>query len=128
MKTLRNEKGIALVMVLVLALISLAIVAALVYMVLQGTKSSGFLKRYESAREAGMGGTELVAALIADRGELVIPTLVDFPNRCDCFDTLDPNDNRDSLGNRTCLCDKLCSPTTDWPVACSATFDPMSNS
>lgn len=123
MKVLRNEKGIALVMVLVLALIALTIVAALVSMVLQGTKSSGFLKRYESAREAGMGGTEIVAALISDRGELVVPTLVNFPNRCDCGL---PDVMGDNVPN-TCLCRKLCDPTASWVLAgCDDSFDPTS--
>jgi hypothetical protein len=130
MKTLRNEKGIALVMVLVLALISLAIVASLVYMVLQGTKSSGFLKRYESAREAGMGGTEIVAALISDRGQLVIPEgtpgkyYVNYPNRCDCGmpDVLGDN------SPNTCLCRKLCDTTASWVAAgCDDSFDPRTN-
>jgi hypothetical protein len=47
MKHLKNEKGIALVMVLVLSLIALAITSALIYLVIQGTKYSGFFKRYE---------------------------------------------------------------------------------
>lgn len=130
MKTLRNEKGIALVMVLVLALISLAIVATLVYMVLQGTKSSGFLKRYESAREAGMGGTELVAALISNRGDLNITGLpIDSKSTvsfvlCDCGL---PDVLGDNVPN-TCLCRKLCDPTASWVAAgCDDSFDPTSN-
>lgn len=123
MKTLRNEKGIALVMVLVLSLISLAIVSTLVYLVLQGTKTSGFLKRYESAREAGMGGTDIVGAIISNRGELVIPTLVNFPDRCDCGSLDIMGDNEPD----TCLCRKLCDPTASWVAAgCDNSFVPTS--
>lgn len=128
-----NEKGIALVMVLVLSLIALAIVSTLVYLVIQGTKFSGFYKRYESARESGVGGSEIAGALIHNRGNLVIPTLVNFPNLCNCNDPDNCDDNRDSLGNRTCLCDKLCNPpycggTYKWTVAgCGTSLDPTSN-
>ncbi len=125
---LKSEKGIALVMVLVLSLIALAIVATLVYLVIQGTKSSGFLKRYESAREAGMGGTELAAALISNRGNLVIPGFPSDPN-CDPINFTDlcncgvPDVFGDNTPN-TCLCRKLCDPTTSWLAAgCDASFD-----
>lgn len=132
---LNNEKGIALMMVLVLSLIALAIVATLIYLVIQGTKTSGFMKRYESAREAGIGGAEIMGALISNRGNLVIPNYVNFPNSCDCGDPLDHTDNKDSTGNRTCLCDKLCSPpytdgTYNWEASCGSsgvTFNPGDN-
>lgn len=121
---LRSEKGLALITVLVLSLITLGIISTLVYMVIQGTKFSGSYKRYGTAREAAVGGSELASDLIENRGELVIPGLVSLPNDCDCGDPDNPGDNRDSLGVRTCLCDKLCDATADWPVLCSITLDP----
>ena len=124
---LKNEKGIALVTVLTLSLIALAIVSTLIYFVIQGTRFSGAFKRYETAREAATGGAEIAGDIISNRGNLVIPGLINFPNACNCGDPDDPNDNRDSLGNRTCLCDKLCSYTADWPVGCSSSLDPMSS-
>lgn len=133
MKLLKNEKGIALVMVLVLSLIALAIISALLYLTIQGTRFSGFYKRYESARESGVGGSEIAAALISNRGNLVVPPLVSFPNVCNCNELEDPDDNRDSTGNRTCLCDKLCNPpyvggVYKWTVAgCDNSLDPISN-
>ncbi len=66
---LDNEKGIALVMVLVLAAISLAIMTALIYMLAGGTKTSGIQKRYKTALEAGIGGSEVIYQLIALRGQ-----------------------------------------------------------
>lgn len=140
MKLLKNERGIALVMVLVLSLISLAIISALVYLTIQGTRFSGFYKRYESARESGIGGSEIAAALIQNRGVLSIPGYdivpgsgTDFPNLCNCNDIDNCDDNRDSLDNRTCLCDKLCNPpycggAYKWTVAgCDTSLDPTSN-
>jgi hypothetical protein len=139
MKQLRNEKGIALAMVLILSLISLAIVAALVYLVTQGTKFSGEFKRYETAREAGMGGAEITAALIHNRGEMNILGL-GLTDSCSCGDPDVVGDNTFSDGTAIpagspyiCLCAKLCDPTyTDatynWG-ACTdgTTFDPTAN-
>ncbi|NWF75072.1 MAG: hypothetical protein HXY53_00620 [Nitrospirae bacterium] len=109
--TINNEKGIALMMVLVLSLIALAIISALLYLVIQGTKFSGFHKRYASALDAGIGGAEISAALVTNRGELVIQGLVNLPTSCICgFDT-NPFDEiyPDPLPNN-CLCRKLCMP------------------
>jgi hypothetical protein len=132
---LRSEKGLALVTVLVLSLICLAIISTLLYMVIQGTRFSGFYKRYETAREAAVGGSELGADLILKRGEMVIPGFVNLPNFCDCGDPDDPNDNL-YAGVPTCLCDKLCDTTFTYPgpvlnwIHCGANdtaLDPTTN-
>jgi hypothetical protein len=135
--TINNEKGIALMMVLVLSLIALAIVATLVYIVIQGTKTSGFMKRYESAREAGIGGAEIAGALISNRGELNLSALdpsLNLPNQCDCGDPLTPGDSKFSDGTAIpagseyiCICAKLCDYTVNWPAACSSTLDPLTS-
>jgi hypothetical protein len=59
-----NEKGIALVMVLVLSAIALAIMAGLIYMVTSGTQISGMEKRYKTALEAAKGGTDVAHQVI----------------------------------------------------------------
>ncbi len=59
MRHVKNEKGIALVLALLLSLISLAILSALIYFITQGTEMSGFLKRYRTAGEAAKGGLQL---------------------------------------------------------------------
>jgi len=56
----KNEKGIALVTALLLTLIGLAIILAAVYFVTQGTKMSGFQKKYATALEASHGGLEIM--------------------------------------------------------------------
>ena len=55
-----NERGIALVMALILSLIVLATVSALLYLITQGTVMSGYQKRYETSLEAARGGVDLV--------------------------------------------------------------------
>lgn len=125
-------------MVLILALISLAIIATLTYLVIQGTKFSGFFKRYETAREAGIGGAEIIAALIANRGELDVPGVVSFPKMCDCGDPDVVGDSTFSDGTALtgayiCLCAKMCDPaytgvTYNWGVCTNGTtLDPNDN-
>lgn len=68
MKILNNEKGIALFMALVLSVIMLSLTAAVLYMVIEGTQSSGREKRYKTAIEASQGGLDISFDLIGTRG------------------------------------------------------------
>jgi len=108
-----NEKGIALVMVLVLSVIALAIMAGLIYMITTGTQISGMQKRYKTALEAGLGGADITYQLIAARGDPNIP-LTNFLITAS------------NVGGVDCLTPKLNSPTSSWPAACSnsLTIDP----
>ncbi len=67
MKSFRNERGVALMLALMLSFISLAIIAAVVYLVTQGTTISGIQKRYQTAQESAKGGVELVTKEIIER-------------------------------------------------------------
>jgi|MudIll2142460700_1097286.scaffolds.fasta_scaffold63220_2 hypothetical protein len=127
-----NQKGIALVLVLVIALISLALMSALIYFVTQGAKTSGYYKQYGSARDAGIGGSDIMEDLLQKRGELHIPGIKDptamadcvaFTKRCDCGNPDVTGDNTFSdgtalTGKSICLCAKLCDPTASWIAAC----------
>ena len=68
MNIIKNKKGIALVMVLVLSVITLAIISALIYFVTMGTMISGMEKRYKTALEASLGGADITYKLISLRG------------------------------------------------------------
>jgi len=68
MRYARNEEGMALVMSLILAVITLAFSAALIYMVTQGTRMSGLEKRYATALDAAKGGVEVILGAINDGG------------------------------------------------------------
>ncbi len=63
--TLRNQKGIALVMVLVLSAIGLGLMTTLIYMITSGVQVSGMQKRYKTALEAGLGGKDIVLQIVA---------------------------------------------------------------
>lgn len=61
---LRNEKGVALVTVMMLSLVSLIIIATLLYMVTSWTQISGKTKHYSTALEAAKGGLNVVKNFI----------------------------------------------------------------
>jgi len=115
MRLLRNERGIALIMVLILALIGLMIVSALMFMTTSGTIGSGVFRAFRTAEEASYGGAEIAAEYAAGRGSF--PLLgASFTNGCNCGDPIVATDNTDldAAGARTCRCDKLCNATADW--------------
>lgn len=64
MKILRNEKGIALPMVMMLSVVLLAVMAALIFLITSRTQLSGVQKRYNTAEEAGRGGVGLTYLVI----------------------------------------------------------------
>jgi hypothetical protein len=68
MKILRNEKGFALVFVLILAVIALVMTLAMLFMVSRGSYLSGQQKRYRTALEASRGGAEAMLEIIGTRG------------------------------------------------------------
>ncbi|MHB8880589.1 MAG: hypothetical protein ACYC69_03650 [Thermodesulfovibrionales bacterium] len=82
MKVLRNEKGVALVMVLIFALIGLAIVSGMMFMITQGTMMSGSNKQFRSADEAGLGGTEIAIEYIKNNANppIGLQNVVNAPN------------------------------------------------
>ena len=65
---LGNERGIALVMALILGLIGMLMIASLLYMVGTGTWTSGSKKRYQIALEASHGSMNFFAKEIIQNG------------------------------------------------------------
>ena len=122
MTRLKNEKGIALVMVIVLSAISLALMAALVYMIMSQTEISGVQKRYKTAQEAGLGGTAVAYQLIAVRGAALtgLPALWQYttvtPSNCTGTSSGTPY---------TGIFAKIMTPSTSWTnCSTSLTIDP----
>jgi len=100
-----NEKGIALVMILILAAIALAIMAGLIYMITSGTQVSGMQKRYKTALDAGYGGADVSYQLIGARGDPNIPLTNFLIN-----------------ASSSCLTDKLNKKTADWGSGCDSSM------
>jgi hypothetical protein len=116
---IRNEKGIALVMILVLSAIALAVMAGLIYMVTTGTQISGMQKRYETAREAAKGGADVTYQLIDARGNPNISGInlyIITPSTCVTNPTAILPDGRPCtiIGSYTGVATKLNLPTFCW--------------
>jgi len=111
MSGLGSERGMALVVVLVLSAAALAIITALLYMLTIGTGISGAQKRYRSAVDAGIGGVSIIYQVVAARGDPGLTFLPSFQ--------INP-----SIG--TCLDTKLNNPTASWGTCdASLIIDPF---
>lgn len=72
-KPLGSERGVALVLVLVLSAIGLIVMTTVLYVILVGTQMSGSEKRYRTAHEAALGGIDVMRKIIQDQGAGVVP-------------------------------------------------------
>ncbi|MEJ2684536.1 MAG: hypothetical protein P8Z71_09095 [Candidatus Sulfobium sp.] len=100
---LTSERGIALVLVLILSAMALAMMAALVYMLTIGTQASGTQKRYSNALEAGRAGSDMSFDMIAARGNLTLQGIaMTMPT------------NVDTATGTPCLTEKLNNDTSTW--------------
>jgi hypothetical protein len=114
LSAISDQKGVALVMILILAAIALAIMTGLIYMITSGTQVSGSQKRYKTALDAGFGGTEVTFQLIGARGDPFDSTTATLLNY------------HRSLSD-TCLIDKLNKKTADWS-SCDSSMTVSSSS
>jgi hypothetical protein len=124
---IRNEKGIALVMVLVLSAIALAVMAGLIYMLTIGTQISGMQKKYKTASEAAKGGADVTYQLISARGDPGIPSIglnIITPNTCVTHPTATLPDGTlcTAIGNYTGLATKLNMRTSCWSSGCDSSM------
>jgi hypothetical protein len=117
---MKSEKGIALMVVLILSGVALALMTALIYMITSGTQISGFQKRYKTSLEASKGGGDLFYMLVGFRGDVVDTT--QFKNDMDAsglnssIPLLASACSGTSLGGThyTGLQAKLMTPTSSW--------------
>jgi len=117
---IRNKDGFVLVTSLMLTLISLTIVMALLYMVTQGVKSSGQLKKYRTAVEASYGGTEI---MVKD----ILPIIMQNYSSLSFKTTVEgafTGVNLQILSDPNCIRKKTSRATSNWPSGCSNTPNP----
>ncbi len=117
---IRNKDGIALVTSLMLTLISMTIIMALLYMVTQGIKSSGQLKKYRTAVEASYGGTDM---MVKD----IMPIIMQNYSSTSFKSTVEgafPGVSFKVLSDPNCLQKKLTNSTANWPSGCSNASNP----
>ena len=107
-----SERGMALVVVLVLSAAALAVISALLYMLTIGTGISGAQKRYRSSVDAGIGGVSIIYQVVAARGNPGLTFLPSFQ----------------ITGDGSCLNTKLNNPTASWGVCDSSLIIDPANS
>ncbi len=120
---IRNNDGIVLVTSLMLTLISLTIVMALLYMVAQGIKSSGQLRKYHTAVEASYGGTEI---MVKD----IMPIIMQNYSSSSFKTTVEgafTGVSLQMLSDSKCMRRKLTNATASWPSGCSNTPNPKNS-
>ncbi len=110
MISLRSQKGVALLLALVLGLISVAFLSGLMLLIGKGARLSGFERTYTSSVEAARGGADLIIRLLRRGG-------VDV----DDYDAVGWISVRDT----SCLKSKLKDETQNWSCsnACVTSSD-----
>jgi Tfp pilus assembly protein PilX len=99
---IRNQKGIALVVTLMLLVLGFAVVATLLRLATQETKLSGLEQGYTTALDAAKAGTDL----FIEQVEISQGGLTNVPNPPAGFGT--------NYLNGTCLTIKMAQPTSSW--------------
>lgn len=72
MRRFGSERGIAMVVVLLLMMVALAMTGGLLYMLSRGGYMSAMERRYKTALDAGIGGADVTVQLVAGRGLLTM--------------------------------------------------------
>lgn len=108
---LGNERGIALITALMLALISLTIASAVLYLLMMQSKASGAHKRYKTSLEAAHGGVQLITSGL-------IPAMFDPAKSVTSLEAEFASVQLD-LSADSCLRQKLDGPSSGWS-ACQA--------
>lgn len=126
---LRSEKGIVLVMVIVLSAVALLIMTTLIYLITTGTQVSGLQKRYKTALEAGIGGSNIFHQLIGLRAQTADTNAFTADLNSSSLNSALTTSNACwgvlSAATYTGLAAKLMTPSTSW-VNCdtSISIDP----
>lgn len=118
----RSERGVVLIVVIVLSAVALLIMTTLIYLITTGTQVSGLQKRYKTALEAGAGGSDVFYQLLALRAETAGTNA--FTANLAAFNlnpTLTTSGNCQGVmsgATYTGLAAKLMTPSTSWGVNC----------
>ncbi len=116
-----REKGMALVMALIVVSVSAGIFAAVMYFALTGTEVSGLQRKYQSSKEASLGAIDvltkdLLPQVLAGANLSAVVTALVKPAAV--LPSITP-----AAGGDTCFNWKLTNPTLDWTNGgkCAAT-------
>jgi hypothetical protein len=125
MKHSLDNRGVALVMVLSLIAVSTAMIMLVLHFVQRGTEVSTLDKKYETAKEASYGATEVLAkeimplaivAACASSNTSLTTALSNFNSIASATIT--------AVATNACFSDKLLKSTANWASGCSSASDP----
>lgn len=121
LKIAKNNKGVALVISLMMTLLALIIIMALLYMVTASSKQSGAVRRYHNSLEAAYGGNDV---FVRD----LLPQLlmnINNPVMSQAIISQFPQSYNMQVANDACLKVKLLQPTSQWALsaACGGQLD-----
>jgi len=117
-----TKKGAALITVIALVVVTSLIVATVYYFIRRGIEVTGLQKKYQTAREASLGGLDVFT-------KEVLPMAIGGTNLSDVvasFNTITSAQVQQSATN-TCFSDKLLKTTINWAGGCSNTLDAKSS-
>jgi hypothetical protein len=112
---IRDKRGVALVLVLMIVVISAGLLAAVMYYTLTGTETSGLQRKYQTSKEASLGAIdiftkELMPRVIYEQGAASLSTiaagLTAAPGIVNSITATATND--------ACFQNKLSLPTASW--------------
>jgi hypothetical protein len=118
MKWRSLNKGVALVIVMAIVTISAALIAVIVYFVMKGTEYTALNKRYQTSREASIGGIEFFT-------KELIPLTINGANLSTVVTTFNVISTAqvNPVASDACFLAKLRSVSTSWPSGCDSTLD-----
>ena len=122
MKNFLEKKGAALITVVALIVVTSAMVAAVYYFIRRGIEVSGLQKKYQTAREASLGGLDVFT-------KEVLPMAISgttLANVVASFNTITSAQVQQGATDG-CFSDKLLKASASWAGGCSSTLDAKSN-
>ena len=118
MRRFLRKKGAALITVVALIVVTSAIVATVYYFIRKGVEVSGLQKKYQTAREASLGGLDVFT-------KEILPMAISgttLANVVASFNTITSAQVQQGASD-ACFSNKLLLTTASWAVGCSNTLE-----
>lgn len=122
MKNFIEKKGAALITVVALIVVTSVMVAAVYYFIRRGIEVSGLQKKYQTAREASLGGLDVFTKEILP----MAITGTTLANVVASFNAITSVQVQQGAAD-ACFSNKLLLSTASWTGVCSSTLDAKSN-
>ena len=120
MRRFLAKKGAALITVIALVVVTSLVVATVYYFIRRGIEVTGLQKKYQTAREASLGGLDVFT-------KEILPMAIGNTNLSDVvasFNTITSAQVQQGSGvTNACFSDKLLKTTANWAGGCSNTLD-----